>query len=55
MTQEQTKKEPQTLVSIGLPHEIKDKIDEMRGDISRSLYLRKRIIAMVNAEIQGEN
>ena len=36
-----------TVVQVGLPPEVVDLIDNDRGDITRSLYLRKLIIEEV--------
>ena len=37
----------QTQVSIGLADEVLELVDEARGDISRSLYLRKLITEVI--------
>ena len=55
MTKEQTESKLQIGISIGLPPHIIKSIDIMRGDIPRSAYLRKRIIAIVETEVQKEN
>ena len=55
MTKEQQEVTPQIGISIGLPPQIVKSIDIMRGDIPRSAYLRKRIIAIVETEVQKEN
>ena len=36
----------QGAVNIGLPVEIVKKIDKIRGDVPRSTFLRKKIIAL---------
>lgn len=42
---------PQIGITVGLPPQIVKSIDIMRGDIPRSAYLRKKIIAAVEAEL----
>lgn len=41
----------QVLVSVGLPLHVVLKVDEIRGDIPRSTYLRKKIIAAVEEDL----
>jgi len=55
MSKTKLEAERQILISISLPPNIVKSIDIMRGDIPRSAYLRKRIIAIVEAEAQKEN
>lgn len=52
MTKQQVEAVPQIGISMSLPPNIVKSIDIMRGDIPRSAYLRKRIIAIVEAEQQ---
>lgn len=55
MSKTKLETERQILISISLPPSILEKIDKLSGDIPRSAYLRKRIIAIVEAEAQKEN
>ena len=55
MSKTKLETERQILISISLPPSILEKIDKLGGDIPRSAYLRKRIIAVVEAEAQKEN
>jgi len=52
MSTEQKAAERQILVNIGLPPLILDKVDQMRGDIPRSAFLRKRIIQIIEKEVE---
>lgn len=48
---------PQIGISIGLPPYIVKLVDNIRGDIPRSAYLRKKIITIVQSESEkgGQN
>lgn len=52
MSKNKLEAERQILISISLPPSILLKIDKLSGDIPRSAYLRKRIIAIVEEEAE---
>ena len=52
MSKNKFETEKQMLISISLPPSILEKIDKLSGDIPRSAYLRKRIVAIVEKEVE---